>query len=154
LISARFTIFRIAHEDLDAMKTISHQSALIYVMVVVSASDGAMSERELKTIGTIVKSLPAFREFEEHRLLPVAQECAAILQEPDGIDAVLGLVKGALPEHLRETAYWVALEVALSDSRVMLEEIRVVETLRRFLDIDKLVAAALERGARARYQVQ
>ena len=69
------------------------------------------------------------------------------------MEAVLGLVKAALPEHLRETAYWLSLEVALSDSRVMLEEIRVIETIRRTLGIDRLVAAALERGARARYQV-
>ena len=87
------------------------------------------------------------------RLLALAQDCSAILQEDDGITAVLGLVKDALPEHLCETAYWLALEVALIDSRVVLEEIRVIEALRRALGLDKLVAAALERGARARYQI-
>jgi tellurite resistance protein len=135
------------------MKTISHQAALIYVMVMVSASDGAMGDRELKAIGTLVKSLPIFRAFEDHRLLAVAQECGAILQEPEGLDAVLGLVRNALPDHLRETAYWVALEVALSDSQVALEEIRIIDTLRREMGIDRLIAAALERGARARYQI-
>jgi tellurite resistance protein len=135
------------------MKTISHHSALIYVMVIVSAADGVMSDRELKTIGLIAKTLPIFRDFEEHRLLPVAQECGSILQEPDGADAALGLIKEALPEHLCETAYTLGLEVALSDSRVMLEEVRVLEMLRRVLRIDRLVAAALERGARARYQI-
>ena len=58
-----------------------------------------------------------------------------------------------MPEHLRETAYWLALEIALADSRVMLEEIRVIEAIRRALGLDRLVSAALERGARARYQV-
>lgn len=76
-----------------------------------------------------------------------------MLQEPEGINAVLGLAKAALPPHLRETAYWLALEVALADGRIMLEEIRVVETLRRDLGLDRLTAAAIERGARARYQV-
>jgi tellurite resistance protein len=135
------------------MKTISHQMALVYVMVVVAASDGVISEKELKTIGDLAKTLPAFREFDTSRLLVTAQDCGAILQEQEGLDAVLGLVKAALPEQLRETAYWLALEVALSDSRVMLEEIRVIEAIRRALGIDKLVAAAIERGARARYQV-
>ncbi len=37
--------------------------------------------------------------------------------------------------------------------RVMLEEIRMLEVIRRALKIDRLVASALERGARARYQV-
>ena len=71
----------------------------------------------------------------------------------DGFDAVLGLVKTALPEQLRETAYWVALEVALTDARIALEEVAVIDALRRALSIDKLTAAALERGARARYQI-
>jgi tellurite resistance protein len=133
--------------------TISHQTALIYVMVVVAAADGIMSEKELRTIGDLARTLPSFRDFDHGRVLTTAQDCGAILQEDDGLDAVMGLAKAALPEHLRETAYWLALEVALSDSRVMLEEIRVIEALRRALGLDKLVAAALERGARARYQV-
>lgn len=135
------------------MKTISHQTALLYVMVVVAASDGIISDKELKTIGDLSKNLPSFRDFDHGRVLVTAQDCGAILQEPEGLEAVMGLAKAALPEHLRETAYWLALEVALSDSRVMLEEIRVIEAIRRSLGIDKLVAAALERGARARYQV-
>ena len=134
------------------MTAISHHAALIYVMVVVSASDGNMSEAELRTIGHIVRNLPVFRGFDENRLLGVSQECAAILQERDGLDAVLGLIKDAVPEHLRETAYWLAVEVALVDSHVMLEEIRIVELLRRCLGIDRLTAAALDRAAEARYR--
>ena len=134
------------------MNAISHHAALIYVMVVVSASDGNMSERELRTIGDIVRTLPVFREFDEHRLLAVSQECAAILQEQDGLDAVLGLIKDALPEPLRETAYWLALEVALTEPRVMLEEVRIIELLRRSLEIDRLSAAALDHAAKARYR--
>lgn len=134
------------------MNAISHHAALIYVMVVVSASDGNMSERELRTIGHLVRTLPAFRGFDEHRLLAVSQECGSILQEGDGLDAVLGLITEAVPEDMRETAYWLALEVALADSRIMLEEIRIVELLRRALEIDRLTAAALERAAEARYR--
>jgi tellurite resistance protein len=134
------------------MNAISHHAALIYVMVVVSASDGHMSDGELRTIGHLVRTLPAFRGFDEHRLLAVSQECASILQERDGLDAVLGLIKEAVPEDLRETAYWLALEVALTDSQVMLEEVRIVERLRRTLGIDRLIAAALDRAAEARFR--
>jgi tellurite resistance protein len=134
------------------MKTISHHAALIYVMVVVSASDGNMSEHELRAMGDIVKTLPVFHNFDTDRLVATSQECAAILTEDDGLDAVLGLVAGALPDHLRETAYWLALEITLADTQVRLEEVRVVELLRRALDVERLVAAALERAARARYQ--
>jgi tellurite resistance protein len=138
---------------MTAMNAISHHTALIYVMVVVSAADGAMSEKELRIIGELSKSLPAFIGFDHSRLLAVCQDCAQILKEPDGADAVLGLIDEGLPDILHETAYWVALEVALADRRIALEEIRVLDMLRRRLDIDKLTAAAIERGARAKYQV-
>jgi tellurite resistance protein len=136
------------------MNAISHHAALVYVMVVVSASDGNMSESELRTIGDIVRTLPVFRDFDHNRLLSASRECAEILQEPDGLDAVLGLIRVALPESLRETAYWLALEVALTDTHVNLQEVRIVELLRRALSIDRLVAAALDRAAEARYRAQ
>ncbi len=135
------------------MNTISHHTALIYTMVIVSAADGSMSEKELKIIGELTKALPAFIGFDHSRLLAVCQECAQILQEPDGADAVMGLIDDGLPDVLHETAYWVALEVALADRRIALEEVRMLDALRRRLEIDKLTAAAIERGARAKYQV-
>ena len=138
---------------MSEMKAISHHTALIYTMVIVSAADGSMSEKELKIIGELTKVLPSFQGFDHSRLLAVCQECAQILQEPDGADAVMGLIDEGLPDVLHETAYWVALEVALADRRIALEEIRMLDALRRRLEIDKLTAAAIERGARAKYQV-
>lgn len=135
------------------MQTISPQTALIYVMVIVSASDGALNEQELISGMGLIRNLPAFQGFDQDRARAVAQDCAAILQEPEGLQTALALVADALAAPLRETAYWVALEMVLSDGAVALEEIRMVEVIRRALGIDKLVAAALERGARARFQV-
>jgi tellurite resistance protein len=135
------------------MKTINPQAALIYVMVVVSAADGAMQDRELMAMGDLVRRLPIFSGADPDRLAATVADCSAILQEKEGLSAVLGLVREALSPSLRETAYWVALETALSDQHVALEEIRIIETLRHALGLDKLVAAALERGARARFQV-
>lgn len=136
------------------MNTISHHAALIYVMVVVSGSDGSLHQRELETVRDLTRHLPVFHDFDPDRLSATVADCSAILQEEEGLSAVLGLVAETLSEPLKETAYWLALETALSDRHVALEEVRVVETLRRTLGIDKLVAAALERGARARHQVK
>ena len=135
------------------LKAISHHTALVYTMVIMSASDGSMSEKELRVIGEMTKTLPSFHGFDHSRLLAVCQDCAAILKEPDGAEAVLGLIDEGLPDILHETAYWVALEVALADRRIALEEVRMLDTLRRRLEIDKLTAAAIERGARAKYQI-
>lgn len=135
------------------MKTISPQAALVYVMVVVSAADGAMHEKELAAIADLTANLPSFHGFDPERLRATVEDCNAILQDEEGLAAVLGLVSEALSQPLRETAYWVALEMALSDHKIALEEVRVIEVIRHALGLDRLVAAALERGARARYQV-
>ncbi|MFO1122060.1 MAG: tellurite resistance TerB family protein [Hyphomicrobiales bacterium] len=132
--------------------TISNEQALIYIMVTMSAVEGRINGLELAEIGQLVKHLPVFRGFDEARLTTVAQEAGEILQEPEGLTALLGLVKQALPRSLRETAYALAVEVAASDLAVGREELRFLAILRDTLELDKLVTAALERSAIARYQ--
>jgi tellurite resistance protein len=134
------------------MQTISQHAALIYVMVIVSAADGTMNDEELHAIGELTRVLPAFKGFDRDKLIDTARDCSAILQDEDGLAAALGLVKAALPDAMRETAYWLALEVALTDHKERQEEVRIVETIRRTLELDKLTAAALERGAKARFK--
>ncbi len=73
-----------------------------------------------------------------------------MLQEPEGLNAVLGLIGEALPPKLRETAYALAVEVAATDLAVGKEELRFLAILRDRFGLDKLVTAALERSAIAR----
>lgn len=130
---------------------ISHQTAIIYAMVLVSASDAKMTDSELMTIGDVITHFPVFRDFPRDRLMIVAEECAAILVEAEGLDAVLGLIEEGLPDKLRETAYAAAVEVAAADEVVNQEELRVLERLRHRLEIERLFAGAIERSARARH---
>ncbi len=132
---------------------IDHHAALIYTMVLVSAADDDMSDAELQTIGEIVKYLPVFRDFDDGRLPQVAGDCAAILDDEDGLDRALEVITGALPETLKATAYAVACDVAAADGEVAKEQSRLLELLHYALGIDRLTAAAIERGARARFTV-
>jgi len=134
--------------------TVNTHQALIYVMVTMTAVDGRIGDAELQRIGRLVQTLPVFDGFDPERLTHVAQECGEILQVDEGLSAVLGLVSQALPEHLRETAYAVAVEVAVSDQKIWQEEIRFLARLRDTLEIDKLTTAAIERAATARYKKQ
>jgi tellurite resistance protein len=134
-----------------AVHTVSHHQALIYAMVTMSAVDARITDRELRRIGQIVQTLPVFRDFDPERLTGVAQECGEMLQVEDGLEAVLGLIAEALPGRLRETAYALAVEVAVADLHIWREEIRFLARLRDTLGLDKLVTAALERSALARY---
>ena len=132
--------------------TISTEQALIYIMVTMSGVEGKINATELKEIGRVVKSLPIFKNFDTARLTTVAQECGEMLQEPEGLMAVLGLARDQLSPRLRETAYALAVEVAAADLAVGKEELRFLAILRDTLGLDKLVTAALERAAIARYQ--
>jgi tellurite resistance protein len=131
---------------------ISHHDALIFAMVTMSAADRTMTDSELQTIGKIVRTLPIFADFDEGRLIDVADACGQILQEDDGLETVLELVRQGLPERLHETAYALAVDVAAADLHVEPEELRLLAMLRDRLGLEKLVVAALERGARARYR--
>ncbi|MGI9511565.1 MAG: tellurite resistance TerB family protein [Anderseniella sp.] len=133
-------------------KTINHHQALIYVMMTMIAVDAKIGNAELARIGRLVQTLPAFSGFDPERLTHVAQECGEILQEDTGLQTALALIKAGLPAVLRETAYALAVEVAIADRNIAREEIRFLAMLRDALDLTKLQTAALEHAAIARYQ--
>jgi tellurite resistance protein len=129
---------------------LNHQAALVYVMVAISSVDRAMTDDEFARIGEIVCSLPVFADCDENGLVKTAEVGGEILSADDGLQQVLRLVREALTEKLRETAYWVALEVAAADRLVRPEEIRFLDMLGDALDLDRTTTAAIERGLRAR----
>ncbi|WP_422375258.1 tellurite resistance TerB family protein [Roseibium sp.] len=131
---------------------ISVQEALIYVMVIVSASDNEMTDMELATIGDVVKMLPVFDGYDGGRIIPAAQRCGDILQEENGLQLVLELVGDVLPHKLYDTAYALAVEVAAADLHVEQEELRILQLLRDRFKLDKLTIAAIERSAIARHR--
>jgi len=128
-----------------------HHRALIYVMVLVSASDADMTDLELEAIAENVRYLPVFKDFETERLFAVAGECTKLLDDPNGLDRTLEQIKAWLPPKLCETAYAVACDIAAADAAATQEELRLLELLRHKLNVDRLCAAAIERGARARH---
>ncbi|WP_417685148.1 tellurite resistance TerB family protein [Roseibium sp.] len=132
--------------------TISIQEALVYVMVIMSASDNSMTDSELAKIGDIAKSLPVFANYDAANVLPAAQRCGERLQSETGLSDVLALIADVLPVHLYDTAYALGVEVAAADLGVSPEELRVLQLLRDRFNLDKLTTAAIERGAIARFK--
>jgi tellurite resistance protein len=126
--------------------------ALIYTLVTVSAVDRRISKDELSRIGSIVHELPAFKGLTEDWLMATSQECGKLLSKANGLDKVLDLVRLSLPVRFRETAYALAAELAATDLKVEVEEVRFLELLAEKLGVDKLTCSALERAARARHQ--
>ena len=129
----------------------NHQDALVAIMIAVSASDEAVKTTELLTIERIVNHLPVFAGFDSARLSKIANTVFDVLTEEDGLDQLWAAVRAALPEKLHETAYALACDVTAADGTARETELRMLEEMRYELEIDRLHAAAIERGARARH---
>lgn len=128
------------------------QDALIAVMIAVSASDEQMRTAELVAIQRIVNHLPVFADYDTDRMRRVSRIVLDLLTEEDGLDALFGLVRDALPERLYETAYALACDVATADGTLRDVELAMLEEIRQQLNLHRLLAAAIETGARARHQ--
>lgn len=124
--------------------------ALIYLMVVTSASDRDMAHIELGGIGEVVRTWPVFEDFDSSKLLDVAQDCQVLLSENNGLENVLELAHRVIPTRLRDTAYAAVFEVAAADLEMRLEEARILQRIREHLDIDALSVAAIEMATKAR----
>ncbi|WIV51341.1 tellurite resistance TerB family protein [Marivivens sp. LCG002] len=127
------------------------QDALVALMIAVSVSDQDIRTSELIKINNAVNHLPIFAEYDEERLPRMSELIFDLLEQEDGLDALFGLIRDALPEKLFETAYALSCDVAAADGRIEGPEARMLEEIRLELDIDRLHAAAIERGARARH---
>ncbi|MDX5383340.1 MAG: tellurite resistance TerB family protein [Rhodobacterales bacterium] len=130
---------------------LSPQDCLVAVMIAVSLSDESIRTSELVRIQAAVNHLPIFGDYDIDRMNLTAQTVFDLFSEEDGLDALFGLVRDNLPERLYETAYALACDVAAADGRILETELRLLEEIRYELNIDRLHAAAIERGARARH---
>ena len=131
---------------------LDHHRALIYTMVIVSAADSELPDAELRIIGDIVDDLPVFRDFDRHELPKALNDCTELIGRENGLEQTLTAIKAALPAKLRETAYAIACDLVAADGEATQEELRILELIRYRLTLERLVAAAIERGARARFQ--
>jgi len=134
------------------MSKLNPHEALIYLMVITSAVDREMTDVELARIGNVLKTWPIFQDFDDWKLIRVAQECQARLQANDGLESILAEVGQVLPERLHDTAYAAAFEVATVDLEMRMEELRVLELIRDALSLDAESIDAIERVTKARHR--
>ena len=90
---------------------INAPEALVLTMVLVSAADGGMTDREIGIMSGLVQTLPAFQDFTSDELADVTERAASLLHEEDGLAHAGRLMQAALNGKLRETAYALACEV-------------------------------------------
>ncbi len=126
------------------------QEALVYVMVVSAAADRTLSDGEIERIDGLVARLPVFAGFDRTQLPALAKAALDQTQQADDLNDVLEIIFADFPERLYDTAYALAVELVAVDLDIHQEELRWLEMLSDYLELDKLVIAAIERAARAR----
>jgi len=138
--------------DVYVIAGFSVQDALVAVMVGVSASDERMTTKELLSIARMVETLPVFEGYDRGRMETVSRTVFDLFTEEDGLEALFGLVRSALPAPFYETAYALACDVAAADGHAFQAELLFLRELRYELDVSRLTAAAIELGSRARHR--
>jgi len=138
-------------DDTDAIHPLSPQDSLVAIMIAISAADEDVPASELVKIQSMINHLPVFADYDLDRLNKVSRLVFELFESEEGLDALFGMVRDELPEALYETAYALACDVAAADGRLTHTELRLLEEMRHELSIDRLHAAAIERGARARH---
>jgi tellurite resistance protein len=128
------------------------QEALVCTMVLVAATDGGITDREIGVMSGLVQTLPAFNGFSTEQLQAATEAAINLLREDDGLNHAGRLIREALPTRLRETAYALACEVVAGDGFASQSTLQMLEFVLNELHLDPLVASAIERGARARYR--
>jgi tellurite resistance protein len=135
-----------------ARDSINAPEALVLTMVLVSAADGGMTDREIGIMSGLVQTLPAFQDFTSDQLADVTERAAGLLHEDDGLAHAARLIRAALGTKLRETAYALACEVVAGGQGARSQSLDVLDFVRGELGLDPLISAGIERGVRARYQ--
>ena len=130
---------------------LSPQDALVALLIAVSAADENIRTAELVEISNAINMLPVFAGYDPERLPRMSTLVFDLLEQEDGLEALFGLIRDALPERLFETAYALSCDVAAADGKIDTQEGRMLEEIREELQIDRLHAAAIERGSRARH---
>lgn len=129
------------------------EDTLIAIMIAVSASDEAIRTAELVTIERMVNHLPVFADYDVNRIKAVSNAVFDLLAEEDGLDILWETVRANLPERLFDTAYAMACDVVAADGTAKEGELRLLEDMRYELNIERLLASAIEAGARARHRL-
>ena len=126
--------------------------ALVLTMVLIAAAEGGISDAEIGVMAGQVQTLPVFHDFTTEQLRVATDAAVKLLNEEEGLNHAARLIRSALEPRLRETAYALACDVFAANQVTRQRALDMLDFVRSELQLDPLVAAAIERGARARHQ--
>ncbi len=128
------------------------QRALLDLLVIAAVADGEIDDSELEMISSWVRWLPVFHGVDAGEINEIAEDCVALLADPEGIPKLMDRTQDALPVALHDTAYSLVVEIVSADSEATPTELELLNLLRETLSIDDLSVAAIQYASRARHR--
>ena len=125
---------------------INAPEALVLTMVLVSAADGGITDREIGIMSGLVQTLPAFQDFTTEALADVTERAAELLNDDDGLAHAAKLMRAALNPKLRETAYALACEVVAGGEGSRRQSMEMLDFVRGELGLDQLIYRGYRAG--------
>jgi hypothetical protein len=131
---------------------LSPQDALVAVMLAVSVADETIRTSELVQISNLVENLPIFADYDQASSRRWAPWCWASSSARTASTACSPSCAATCPSGCgRRPTLWPATSPPPTAASPTPEG-RMLEEIRDELGLDRLHAAAIERGARARFQ--
>jgi tellurite resistance protein len=123
-------------DDFDALKAkgLSKQEAFAGVLLGATASDGHISDDEMRGLCTVLFRMKMFENWTDDRINQVFNRLLGMIKR-EGVEKVLQKCAQALPEELHKTAFANACDMILADGVVEEEEKEFISLLWKALGI-------------------
>lgn len=117
----------------------SVREAAATILVAAIACDGTLTHEERVGLHDVLASMRLYREIPSEHLQHLVEAATNVVAQ-HGFDAVLPICAAAVPEHLREPLFALAVELVFVDDRVTEREKQFVDALQAALGINEQAA--------------
>jgi uncharacterized tellurite resistance protein B-like protein len=118
------------------------EEAFAAITLAATASDGDISDREVRNISSALSRTKLFRNYPSDVMNRMFDDLLGILKR-DGIDNLFNIAKESLSPELREAAFAVATDLVLAEGVVTQEEKEFLNDLYHALSISSDIATQI-----------
>ncbi len=129
---------------------LSHSTALLFSLIAIAASDGALTKREYGLLESIAQNSDII---DINDIDSAINAALILLDAPDDIDNILPLIADNLPSDLYIYCYALCAEFTARNKIGTPEEVRLLDRLAQELKIARLPRAAIDYTMQMRYDV-
>jgi tellurite resistance protein len=118
----------------EEKERLSKEEAFAAVTLATIAADGMITEEEAQGLLVHMNRMRMYSGFNDKQLSSMLTKLINIIKRK-GLDELLAMAKGSLPEDMRATAFAVATDLALADGDIAEEEKKLLTKVQQSLGI-------------------